>query len=286
MPSICVAQFSTGQDKADNRTLVAKMICDAATDGAELVVLPEFSMYNAPTLGTHTLESAESFDGPFVTLLRAMASEQTITVVAGMTQAVSDDDKHVSNTLVAVDPSGEIVATYRKLHLFDAFGFQESEYIKAGQIDEDPELFEVSGLRFGMQTCFDVRFPEVTRRIAEAGADVVLLPTAWLPGPRKESQLRALASARAIENTVYVAASDQVPPQGAACAMIIDPSGTVISDVGNHAGRALANLNRATIDRVRGQLPALDLRRFAVTARETGNRHKSGPRHQVEVSAS
>jgi len=258
----------TTPDKQENLRVIEEMVAGAAGEGADVVVLPEFAMYNAPTLGAHTLEAGEPFDGPFVTRLREIASQHGVAVVGGMTQKVPDEER-LYNLLVAIDARGETAATYRKLHLFDAFGFVESDFIKPGSVDEEPELFEVGGLRFGMQTCFDVRFPEVSRRIAEAGADVILLPTSWLPGPGKESQLETLVRARAIENVVYVAAADQTPPVGSLAAHVVDPSGAIVAKVGTQPGRVHAVASAETLAALRARMPLLEMRRYAVTVRET-----------------
>src|SRR5690606_20800632 len=139
--------------------------------GARLVVFPEYSSYFNPTLDHSTVEAGEALDGPFVSALGALAQVLDVHIVAGMVEETMGGDR-VYNTVVAVEPSGYRVAAYRKLHLYDAFGQRESEWVEAGAID-DPETFEVAGLRVGLQTCYDLRFPEVSRRLADAGVDVV-----------------------------------------------------------------------------------------------------------------
>ncbi len=106
-----------------------------------------------------------------------------------------------------------VLARYRKLHLYDAFGQRESDWVEPGELAE-PETFELDGLRFGLMTCYDLRFPEVGRLLADAGADVFVVPAEWVRGPLKEHHWRTLLHARAIENTVFVAAADHPPPLG------------------------------------------------------------------------
>jgi predicted amidohydrolase len=120
----------------------------------------------------------------------------------------------------------------------------------------------VDGVRFGLQTCYDVRFPEVTRRIVDAGADVLALPAEWVPGPLKEDHWRTLVRARAIENTIYVAAADQCAPTGAGNSMIVDPMGVVVAALGETAGIAAADVSPERVAAVREKNPALALRRF------------------------
>ena len=187
-------------------------------------------------------------------------------VVAGMIERLDGDERRVANTVVAVAPGAGVVARYRKLHLYDAFGQRESEWVAPGAI-EAPQLFEAGGIRFGLQTCYDARFPEVTRRIVDAGADVVCMPAEWVRGPLKEAHWRVLTTARALENTMYVAAADHAPPVGAGNSMIVDPMGVELATIGEATDVAVAWISRARIDAVRRINPALALRRFDVTER-------------------
>ncbi|MFH5212216.1 carbon-nitrogen hydrolase family protein [Antrihabitans sp. NCIMB 15449] len=262
---VAVAQFAPGTDKAENLEQVRALVADAARRGAEVVVAPEYSMFTPPKFDRSVADAAEPLDGPFVSGLLECARESGVVVVAGVAEALADDD-HVSNTLIAAGPDGKIEATYRKLHLYDAFGFTESDIIRRGDIAA-PETFTVGGLRFGLQTCYDLRFPEVTRRIVDAGADVLLLPAQWVPGPLKEDHWTTLVRARAIENTIYVAAADQAGPGGAGNSMIVDPMGTIVTALGERTGTGVSELTAARIAAVRERNPALELRRFRTVER-------------------
>ncbi len=187
-------------------------------------------------------------------------------MVAGLVEAV-EDPRHFSNTLVAVDPLGDVVATYRKQHLYDAFGARESDWVVPGPL-ADPEIFVVDGIAVGLQTCYDLRFPEVTRRLADAGADLVLVPAEWVRGPLKEHHWRTLLTARAIENTVYVAAADHAPPVGVGNSMVVDPMGVAVAEIGEVAGVAVAEISRRRVHDVREVNPALALRRYRVVPRD------------------
>jgi predicted amidohydrolase len=127
--------------------------------------------------------------------------------------------------------------------------------------------FEADGLVLGLQTCYDLRFPEVTRRLVDAGADIVLVPAEWVPGPLKEDHFVTLLRARAIENTVYVAAAGQCAPTGSGHSMVIDPMGVVLASLGEQTGTAVASATRERIEAVRKINPALALRRFTVAER-------------------
>jgi predicted amidohydrolase len=155
------------------------------------------------------------------------------------------------------------VAGYRKLHLYDAFGYRESDWVEPGPIAA-PETFAWEGFTVGIQTCYDVRFPEVTRRLVDAGADLVLVPAEWVRGPLKEEHWRTLVTARAIENTVYVAAADHTPPIGVGASMIVDPMGVALASLGEEPGVVVAEVTRERVASVRRTNPALAVRRFGV----------------------
>ena len=259
--AIAVAQFTPGEDKAANLEELRDLATTAASRGAKLVVFPEYSSHFTPSLGAHSVAAAETLDGPFVSGLEAIAKVLDIHIVAGMLELCGEDNDRFFNTVVALDPHGSLVARYRKLHLYDAFGQKESDWVAPGPIEE-PETFEFGDFRVGLQTCYDIRFPEVTRRLVDAGVDLVALPSEWVRGPLKEQHWRTLVTARAIENTVYFAAADHGPPIGAGNSMIVDPMGVELATIGDESGVALAWISAARIADVRAVNPALGIRRF------------------------
>jgi len=262
---VAVAQFRPGADLAGNIAAMRALAATAAARGARLLVFPEYSSFFEPVLGRSFVAAAEPLDGVFVTALAALAGEFGMHVVAGMLEVTADPDRF-SNTLVAVDPSGQLVAADRKLHLYDAFGDRESDWVLPGTVAA-PETFRVEGLTVGMQTCYDIRFPEVTRRLVDAGADLVLVPSEWVRGPLKEQHWRTLVTARALENTVYVAAADHAPPIGVGNSMVVDPMGVELVTIGETTDVAVAWVSRARVEAVRAVNPALALRRFTVQPR-------------------
>lgn len=266
MVQVAVAQFAPGVDKDENLAAIGKLVGEAAGRGARVVVFPEFAMFTAPKMDGRFVDSAEPLDGPFARGLGDLARRHGVHLVAGMNERL-DDPERISNTLLAVDPDGAVVAEYRKLHLYDAFGYKESALVRPGEIGA-PETFTVDGVRFGMQTCYDVRFPEVTRRIVDAGADVLALPADWVPGPLKEDHWRTLVRARAIENTIYVAAADQCAPTGAGTSMLVDPMGVVVAGLGDGTGVVSGEVSPERVAAVRERNPALGLRRFTVVQAE------------------
>ena len=203
--AVAVAQFAPTADAHANLELIDGLVARARARGARLVLFPEYSSYFVDPSTSRSRSNAEDIDGAFVAGLTALAARHGVHIVAGLLERGADGER-VRNTVVAVDGSG-LLAHYRKLHLYDAFGQRESDWVEAGPVEE-PQTFEVDGLTFGLMTCYDLRFPEVARLLADAGVDVALVPAEWVRGPLKEHHWRTLLHARAIENTMYVAAAD------------------------------------------------------------------------------
>ncbi|MGC5629472.1 carbon-nitrogen hydrolase family protein [Georgenia sp. Z1344] len=259
-----VVQLAPGKDKQANLATIEGHLRAAAARGARLAVLPEYAVFTVPAMDDRFVESAEPLDGPTVTRLAEMGTELDLTIVAGVNEPAGEGRIH--NTLVGLQ-GGEVRAVYRKVHLYDAFGYKESDKVDAAD-PSVPQLLEVDGFTVGMQTCYDLRFPETSRTLVDAGADVLALPAEWVPGPLKEYHWNTLLRARAIENTTYVLAADQCAPTGAGNSVVLDPMGIALAGVGEAAGIAVAELDRARLDHVRTVNPALQLRRYAVNPRE------------------
>lgn len=261
--AIAVAQFAPGDDTDANLAAIRDLATEAVGRGARLVVLPEYSSFFIPAFDERLAAAAQPLDGPFVAELCALAKVLGVHLVAGMVESASGQQR-VYNTLVAVGPEGRLLARYRKVHLYDAFGQRESDWIVPGEV-EHPQTFEVGALTVGLQTCYDPRFPEVTRTLVDAGADLVLLPSEWVRGPLKERHWHTLLAARAIENTIYMAAADHAPPVGIGNSVILDPAGVALTTIGEAVQDvALAWISRTRIDQVRAVNPALRLRRYGV----------------------
>lgn len=259
MNGIAVAQFAPGNDRDANLAAMRELAAAAVERGAGLVVFPEYSSYFTPEMGADWIAAAEPLDGPFAEGLGAIATALGITVVAGMLEAAGD---RAHNTVLAIGPAGEQLAVYRKQHLYDAFGASESQWIAPGETEA--VTFAWAGFTVGLQTCYDVRFPEVTRALVDAGAELVLVPAEWVRGPLKEHHWRTLLTARAIENTVYLAAADHAPPVGAGNSMVLDPMGVELVTIGENKDVAVAHPSRERIDAVRAANPALHLRRYGI----------------------
>lgn len=262
--SVAVAQFAPVADRTANLAGMRALALRATEQGADLVLFPEYASYFTPTMGPDWLAAAEPLDGPFVAGLADIAAEVGAVIVAGFIELGTRPDRF-RNTIAAVGPDGALLAVSRKLHLYDAFGATESAWAEPGAI-ESPQLFPLAaeGLRVGIQTCYDLRFPEVTRRLVDAGAELVLVPSEWVAGPGKVHAWRTLVTARAIESTVYVAAADHPPPVGVGTSMIVDARGELLAALDDETDAVVATLSRAHLDEVRSVNPALRLRRFRV----------------------
>ncbi len=278
---VAVVQFAAGTDKPANLSRVGQLISRAADAGAELIVAPEAAMHPFGGPGDPLAALAEPLDGPFVSGLAATAAEHGVTVVAGMFESVPVDLSRAGstkayNTVVAVDAGG-LIGRYRKLHLFDALGWRESDSLASGDIDGSELLvFPCGGLTVGVLTCYDVRFPELGRALADRGVTLLALPAAWVAGPGKEEQWSTLVRARAIENTAYVAAAGQGPPTYAGRSMIVDPVGVPLAQLGDDEAIALAEVSADRVEQVRQRMPSLAHRRYRVQPGVPGSMPRSG----------
>ncbi|MBA8794783.1 putative amidohydrolase [Friedmanniella endophytica] len=265
--TVAVCQFAAGADVAANTEACRDLIATATARGAELAVLPEAAMYYEPSRRRVDRPRGEHLDGAFGTAISEAAKADGIAVVAGMSELVTDaDDDRDLNTLLAVSATGERLGAYRKLHLYDAFGVRESDTLRPGRI-EQPTVIDVGGVAVGLLTCYDLRFPEAFRWVVDAGAELVVVPSAWAVGPAKEDHWRTLIKARAIENTVYVAAAGQTGPVSCGLSMIVDPTGAELAGAGLTPGVATAIVDPQRIAAVRETNPSLRNRRFAITPR-------------------
>jgi deaminated glutathione amidase len=258
---IALGQFGAGPEKQQNLARMSKLAETAAASGADLVLFPEAAMVGGRP-DQSLVPFAERLDGAFVGELQRMAARHRIAIVAGMFEPA--DSARVYNTVVAVAQDGRLIGSYRKIHLYDAFGHKESDRIAPG--DGHTLLFDLGGLRLGVMTCYEVRFPEVARRLAELGAEALLLPAAWARGPLKELHWETLARARAIENTVYVAAAGQVSATLTGLSAIYDPMGVAIVNAGESEGVVIGEVRRERLDEVRRINPSLAMRRPDVYA--------------------
>jgi deaminated glutathione amidase len=252
-----LVQLASSLDPAENRRAV-KTIADRVEPDTGLVVLPEAFARDFGPAGSDISEYAEPLDGPYVAGLTELARERDTTVVAGMFET-SEDPSRPYNTLTVVNRDG-LLASYRKIHLYDSFGYKESDRLVAGPLE--PVLVDVAGFRVGLMTCYDLRFPELARELMSRGTELLVVPSAWVAGPRKVEHWRTLVAARAIENTVYVAAVGQPGPRYTGHSMVVGPAGDVVAEVADGEHVFSATVSHADIEEARATNPSLANRRF------------------------
>lgn len=258
---VALAQVVTGRDISGNLDLVEKFSRKAKEGGAEMVVFPEATMR---AFGNSLLDIAEPLDGPWAARLRKIAAELGIVIVAGMFTPGLAGARKVRNTLVATGPGVE--ASYDKIHLFDAFGFAESDTVEAGT---RPVTFELGGIVFGLATCYDIRFPALFTANADLGAEANIVCASWGSGPGKVDQWRLLARARAVDTTTYVLACGQgdpategieakgSAPTGVGHSAVVSPLGEVLEELDGGTGLLFADLDPAVVKDARTKLPVL-----------------------------
>jgi predicted amidohydrolase len=259
-------QMTSTADRARNLETAVRLVGEAADLGARLVGLPENFAYMGPEEGRQA--GAEPVDGPSVAALREVAKRRGIYVVAGsIAEKVATPGK-TANTSVVIADDGAIVATYRKIHLFDVdipdgARYAESEVVVPG----DMAIVAPTPLgRIGLSVCYDLRFPELYRKLAGFGAQIITIPAAFTLYTGKD-HWEVLIRARAIENLAYVMAPAQVGRHGGnrqtfGNAMIVDPWGVVLARCPDGEGVCVAPYRLDRLMKVRQELPALKHRKL------------------------
>lgn len=257
---IALAQLTSGPDPQHNLGLVTDWSGRAADAGADMVVFPEATM---SWFAVNPSRAAEDPDGPWAAAVSARAAELDLTIAVGM---FTRDGDRVRNTLLVTD--GHRTHRYHKIHLFDAFGHRESDTVAPGHAGVLVDL----GLRTGLAVCYDLRFPELFKRYAAAGAELVLLPASWAAGPDKVEMWRTLAVARALDTTCWVVACGQadpgaagveVPsgrtgaPTGVGHSVVVDPLGRVVAEAGDGPQLLVVDLDHEAVGQARAALPVL-----------------------------
>ena len=261
---VALIQMNSQDEKAENLERAEMLVAQAAAWGSDLVLLPELWTYLGPR--KRHAEVAEPIPGDTTEFLGRLSARYRFWLVGGSFLEATEGSERLYNTSVVVSPDGEVVARYRKLHLFDVEvdgrTYQESATMVAG---DEVVVASLAGVPVGLSICYDVRFPELYRRLAAWGARLVTVPAAFTLETGKD-HWEVLLRARAIENQLYVLAAAQCGshPPGNACfgnSMIVDPWGTVVARAGYREGVVVADVDLGHAERVRKTLPALAHRR-------------------------
>ena len=255
---VALGQFAVSKEWQENADTCVRLMQEAKAGGADLLVLPEGILARDITDPKIVLKTAQPLDGPFMTQLLEASRGSELTVM--MCVHVPTGGDRVHNNLVGIR-NGAIVSQYLKLHLYDAFNAKESTNVQPG--DEIPSLIELCGLKLGVMTCYDLRFPELARRHAVDGADVLILPAAWVKGLGKEAHWEVLVTARALENTCYMVAVGECGERNIGASMVVDPLGVAIVRAGEAPTLIFCDIDPERIKHARAVLPVLANRRFA-----------------------
>ncbi|CCJ71247.1 Putative amidase [Cronobacter condimenti 1330] len=230
----------------------------AANQQADLLVLPEALLARSDNDPDLSVKSAQRLDGAYVRQLCEQSAGNSLTTL--LTLHIRTTEGRAANTLLALR-GGEIIAQYQKIHLYDAFAMQESRLVDAG--DTLPPLIDVAGMKVGLMTCYDLRFPDMALSLALAGADVLALPAAWVRGPHKTHHWATLLAARALDTTCYLVASGECGNRNIGQSRVVDPLGITIAAAAEDPALIFAELSPQRVAQVREQLPVLKNRRFA-----------------------
>ena len=256
---IGMAQLSAGTDPDANLRLVAAAVEQAAAQGAEVLVCPEATMCR---FGVPLGPVAQPIDGPWANAVVELAQANRMTIIAGM--FTPGDSDRIVNTVLVAQPDGTRTG-YHKIHLYDAFGFRESDTVAPG---ETAVVVEVNGVKIGLATCYDIRFPALFTALAAHGAEVIVVPASWGAGPGKVAQWQVLATARALDAAAFVVAVGQAEPTdekarrssaptGVGHSQISDPFGSVVASYGGEERIDVHDIDLEVVPRAREALGVL-----------------------------
>ena len=258
---VACVQMTSGADKPANLATAERLVSQAAATGADVVVLPE--KWNAIGDAAVSHATAEPIEGgESVEAMSRWSRQHGITLVGGSITERREGRDKLSNTSLVFDPEGQIVAAYRKIHLFDVevggVVYRESEAEEPG---EEPVVAEIEDWKLGLSVCYDIRFPELYRILALEGAELVTVP-AHFTTPTGKDHWHVLLRARAIENQLYVAAAAQIgetlpgrPAYGRS--LIADPWGIVVAQAPDAETVIAAELDLVHLRDIRAKLPSL-----------------------------
>ena len=224
---------------------------------ADLVLLPEYSLFDPTGLPAEEIWQRATTLEDFAARLARIASRAGAYAAGAFLER--GPRPKVYNTTALVSPSGDLVGIYRKTHLFDAYGYRESDAVEPG--DALSPVFDIKGVKVGFAVCFELRFPEVFRELALAGAQLAAVPAAWYSGPLKEETLHLLARARAVENGMYVAVAALYGQRFTGRSLVVNPFGVVEAELGAGERYREVAIDLSMVEEARKTVPTLNLRR-------------------------
>ncbi len=273
MMRVASCQLNSTDQRAENLATARTLLERSAELGADLAVLPEEVGY----LGSDeaTWPAPEPVDGELGTFFAQVAAGLRMWVLVGSFREVGPADGRAYNTSLLFDRAGKLVATYRKIHLYDVEipgGVSSRESARHAPGDR-PVVVDVEGVGVGLSICYDLRFPELYRALLDAGAQVLMVPAAFRTHTGKD-HWEVLLRARAIENQCYVVAAGQIGQAGSinsyGRSMIVDPWGLVLTQAPDTTGVIIADIDSERLATIRAQLPSVANRRLTAGTSNPG----------------
>ena len=243
---VAAGQFAVTSVWEKNAEICASLMAQAAENDVSLFVLPEALLARDDHDADLSVKSAQLLEGEFLGRLRRESKRNMMTTI--LTIHVPSTPGRAWNMLVALQAG-------------NAFAIQESRHVDAG--NEIAPLLEVEGMKVGLMTCYDLRFPELALAQALQGAEILVLPAAWVRGPLKEHHWSTLLAARALDTTCYMVAAGECGNKNIGQSRIIDPFGVTIAAASEMPALIMAEVTPERVRQVRAQLPVLNNRRFA-----------------------
>ena len=258
-----VIQFKASTDKEDNLKKIISYISKAKSKKASLCAFPEFMMFysNSKQTPKQLANLSETINDNFVSTIAKSAQQNQIQIVGSFYEK-STKKNRVYDTSFVIDKSGKVISTYRKIHLYDALGFRESNKMTPGSKIALPVKTSIG--KIGMMICYDLRFPEMSRYLTLTGSQILIAPSAWVKGNMKEEHWIAINKTRAIENGCYVIAPDQVGNIYCGRSIVVDPFGKILLDMKKKQGIGIVNIDLNKVTQTRKVLPLLKNRRADV----------------------
>lgn len=258
-------QFEASTDKHKNLDKILAYVEEASSGGAALCGFPEFMMLYTDSSQTpkQLAQEAETVSGDFVSAIASAARKNRIQVIGSFYEKSPKKDR-VYDTSFVIDKRGKTISTYRKIHLYDALGFKESDKMMPGSSMTGPVRTSIG--KMGIMICYDLRFPEMSRSLAAAGSEILAVPSAWVDGYMKKEHWVVLNRTRAIENGCYVLAPDQVGNVYCGHSLAVDPYGKVLLDMKERIGVEYVDIDIDKVRETRKSLPLLKNRRTDIYA--------------------
>jgi deaminated glutathione amidase len=262
---VAVCQLNSRESRTANLRVARDLLNRAAALGADAALLPEYTDYLGPGAGA---PKPEGLDGEYAAFFSDAARELGMWVLGGTFHETGPDAERTYNTMPVFDRRGSIVTAYRKIHMYDVeipgrVSYQESRTVASG---DDVVTAQVEDVTVGLSICYDLRFPELYRRLAQHGAKILVVPAAFMMHTGRD-HWEVLLRARAIENQCFVLAAGQIGDHepGRTCfgrSMVVDPWGTVLAQAPDEVGVTVADIDLERLERIRLELPSLANRRL------------------------